>query len=256
MNKIYGLKSKTINIFLVICIIAVSIILLNGGREKVIGVFMSNQNDMAIHSVETKDKKISISFDAAYGDQYTDEILTILDKNDIKATFFLVGNWVDNYSDKVKKIHDKGHEIGNHSTTHPYFTQLDSIKMKEEIFSTSEKIKEITGEATVLFRPPFGDYNSQVVNVVKETGHQCILWDVDSLDWKDPGEKVMFNRVIDGVTNGSVILYHLNAEQTPKILDKTIKELKKAGYQFVKVSDLIYKEDYYIDHTGRQKPVK
>jgi peptidoglycan-N-acetylglucosamine deacetylase len=256
LNKIHNIKTTIINISLVLCIIAVSIVLLNGGREKIISVFANSQKDASIHSVETQEKKIAISFDAAYGDQYTDEILNILDKNKIKATFFLVGNWVDKYPEKAKKIHDKGHEIGNHSTTHPYFTQLDSIKIKEEIFTTSEKIKAITGEGSELFRPPFGDYNSDVVKVVREVGYYCILWDVDSLDWKDPGEDVIYKRVVNGVTNGSVVLYHLNAEQTPKVLDKTIKELNKRGYKFVRISDLIYKENYYIDHAGRQKPVK
>jgi peptidoglycan-N-acetylglucosamine deacetylase len=256
MKKAYSIKAILVNIFFALCIVQVSILLLDGGGDRVVSVFMSNHKDMSIHSVETKEKKIAISFDAAYGNQFTDEILNILDKNKIKATFFLVGNWVDKYPDKVKIIYDKGHEIGNHSTSHPYFTQLDEIKIKEEIFTTSDKIKAITGEGTALFRPPFGDYDSHVVKVVKDTGHYCILWDVDSLDWKDPGEDVMFKRVTNTATNGSVILYHLNAEQTPKVLDKTIKELKNKGYTFVKISELIYKENYYIDHTGRQKPIK
>jgi polysaccharide deacetylase family sporulation protein PdaB len=250
------LKNKVINILLVFCIVFVSVIYSTGGGFKFLNVFLHNQKDVPISCVETAEKKIALTFDAAYGSQYTDEILNILDKNNVKATFFVVGNWIDKYSDKVKKINDKGHEIGNHSTTHPHFTQLTPIKMKEEIFNTSNKIKNITGENTIVFRPPFGDFNSQVVKTVQETGHYCILWDVDSLDWKNPGENIIYKKVVEGVGNGSVVLFHNNAEQTPKVLDKIIKDLKKRGYSFVKISDLIYKDGYYIDHTGRQRLIK
>lgn len=250
------IKARIINICLVAVIVAISVVYSHGGGLKILNVFLHNQNEIPIYCVETEKKSIALSFDAAYGSQYTDEILNILEKNDVKATFFLVGNWIDKYPDKVKTIYSKGHEIGNHSTTHPHFTQLDPSKIKEEIYATSGKIKSLTGNGTVFFRPPFGDYNSEVVNVVKETGHTCILWDVDSQDWKNPGEEVVYKRVVDNVGNGSMVLFHNNAEQTPKVLDSIIKELKKKGFSFVKISDLIYKDNYYIDHTGRQKLIK
>lgn len=226
------------------------------GKYELLNVFLNTQRELPIYCVDTQEKKVAITFDAAWGDEYTDQILDILEENGVKATFFLVGSWVDKYPDKVKKIFDKGHEIGNHSTTHPHFSQLSPLKMKEEIFKTSEKIRRITGKETNLFRPPFGDYNSLVVKTVKEAGHYCIQWDVDSIDWKDPGEDVIYNRVVSRVTNGSIVLFHNYAKQTPPVLDKIIKELKKKGFQFVTVSELIYKDNYYIDHTGRQKPVE
>lgn len=248
-------KNKIINLILVFCVVTVSVLYATGNGLGFINAFLNTQREIPIYSVERKDNKIAISFDAAWGDQYTDEILEILEKNDVKATFFLVGNWVDKYPDRVKKIYEMGHEIGNHSTTHPHFTQLDAQKISEEIFMTSNKIREITGEGTVVFRPPFGDYNSEVVKIIKGTGHYCIQWDVDSLDWKNPGEEGIFNRVTKKVQKGSIILFHNNADQTPGVLDRIIKELKARGFEFVKMSDLIYKEGYYIDHTGRQRPL-
>ncbi|TDT61074.1 polysaccharide deacetylase family sporulation protein PdaB [Fonticella tunisiensis] len=256
MKVFYVKRSIIINLMLVFCIVTVSVIYSLGEGFNFIDVLVNTRKDIPIYSVERNDKKIAISFDAAWGSEYTDEILKILEKNDVKATFFLVGSWVDKYPDQVRRIYDMGHEIGNHSATHPHFTQLDVQKMKEEIFITSDKIKNITGVGTSVFRPPFGDYNSDVVKAVKEAGHYCIQWDVDSLDWKNPGEEFIINRVTNQVGSGSIVLFHNNAEQTPKVLDKIIKDLKKKGYEFVKISELIYKENYYIDHTGRQRPVK
>lgn len=255
MKVIYISKNTITNLCLVFCIVLVSVLYGVSGGFRLLNVFVGNERELPIYCVDTKDKNIAISFDAAWGSQYTDEILDILDKNNVKATFFLVGNWVDKYPEKVKKIHDKGHEIGNHSTTHPHFTQLTNQKIKEEILITSDKIKNITGKKTNLFRPPFGDYNSQVVKSVKDTGHSVIQWDVDSMDWTNPGEDAIFTRVTKKATNGSIVLFHNNAEETPKVLDKIIKELKSEGYNLVKISDLLYKDGYYIDHTGRQKPV-
>lgn len=256
MKVVFISKKIIINIALVLCITMVSIFYAMGGRLGFINVFLNTQNEIPIYSVETKEKKLAITFDAAWGDQYTDDILSILQKNNVKATFFLVGSWTDKYGDKVKKIKSMGHEIGNHSSTHPHFTQLDTQKIKDEIFSTSDKIKNITGESTKLFRPPFGDYNSNVVRTIRETGHFCVQWDVDSLDWTNPGEDFIYERIMGSIGNGSIILFHNNAEQTPKVLDKLIKDIKKQGYEFVTISELIYKDNYFIDHTGKQRTAK
>lgn len=251
-----SLKRIGLNIVVVSFLVLLSLYFSVGSGTKYMKVFLNIERDIPIYSVETNEKKVALTFDAAWGEEYTDEILKILEKNNVKATFFLVGNWVDRYPEKVKKIYEKGHEIGNHSTSHPHFTELNNEKIKEEIFLTSEKVKSINNKGTTLFRPPFGDYNSEVVKTVKETGHYCILWDVDSLDWKNPGEDVILNRVIEKADNGSIVLFHNNAEETPKVLDRIIKELKKRNFTFVKISDLIYKDNYYIDNLGRQKQIK
>lgn len=256
MKVVFITKKIIINIALVVCITIVSIFYAMGGRLGFINVFMSNQNEIPIYSVETGDKKLALTFDAAWGDQYTDEILSILEENHVKGTFFLVGSWTDKYGDKVKKIKDMGHEIGNHSSTHPHFTQLDSQKIKDEIYTTSNKIKNITGEPTKLFRPPFGDYNSNVVRTVRETGHFCIQWNVDSLDWRGISENEVYDRVISKVDSGSIVLFHNSCPNTAACLPNIIKKLRKDGYTFVTVSQLIFKENYYVDSLGRQRSLK
>lgn len=256
MKVVFISRKTIINIALVISITMVSVFYAMGGRLGFINVFLNTQNEIPIYSVETRDKKLALTFDAAWGDQYTDEILRILEKNNVKATFFLVGSWTDRYGDKVKKIKDMGHEIGNHSTTHPHFTQLDSQKIKEEIYATSNKVKNITGESTKLFRLPFGDYNSDVVRTVRETGHFCIQWDVDSLDWRGISDDEVYNRVVSKVSNGSIVLFHNSCANTAESLPHIIEKLRKDGYTFVTISDMLFKENYYVDSLGRQRSLK
>lgn len=249
-------KNKLFNLMLVICIVLVAVIYSKGEGLRIVNVFLNNENEIPIYCVETDEKKIALTFDVAIGDEYIEDILNILEKNNVKATFFVIGSWVDRHEAILKKIDDCGHEIGNHSTTHPYFTQLSPQRIKEEIYITSSKIRKVTGKDINIFRPPFGDYNREVVKTVREAGYYCIQWDVDSLDWKSPGEEYIYKRVMEKTENGSILLFHNTAKQTPGILEKIIKALKEKDYEFVKITALIYKEGYYIDHTGKQKPLK
>jgi len=217
-------------------------------------VFLSNKRLLPIYSVDTQEKKIAISFDAAWGDEYTEELLKIMEDRGIKCTFFLVGFWVDAHPDKVKKIAEAGHEIGNHSTNHPHMTKLNKEQIRMEIETTQKKIEELAGDRAVkLFRPPFGDYNDTLISTCHEIGFYPIQWDVDSLDWKEYGVEHMYRQVTSKVRNGSIVLFHNNAKYTTKALPLILDHLLKEGYEFVPISELIYKEDYYIDHTGRQK---
>jgi peptidoglycan-N-acetylglucosamine deacetylase len=253
MKVIYFSKTVLINICVILCLIVISVVYALGGGIKSLNVFLNTQRSIPIYSVETEENKIALTFDAAYGADYTNQIIDILDKNNIKATFFLVGNWVDNYPEKLNKLLAKGHEIGNHSNSHPHFTQITKSQIISEVALTRDKIKKLTGINTTLFRAPFGDYNSDVVKTVLNTKNQFIQWDVDSLDWKNPGTYFIYNNIMKGIDKGSIILMHTNAEQTPLVLDRIIVDLKNKGYIFVKVSDLIYKNNFYIDHTGRQR---
>ncbi len=248
-------KSMFKQLLLVLILVLVSVVYTQGYTPGVLSVLFNNDKRLPIYSVETEHKTIAISFDAAYGDQYTPRILDILDEYNVKTTFFLVGFWVDKYGDVLEEIHRRGHEIGNHSTTHPQMSKLTVDEIKKELQTTSEKIKAVTGKAPILFRPPFGDYNNKVIETAQELGYYSIQWDVDSLDWKEFGVEPVVDRVLKKVNKGSIILFHNNAKYVadflPIILDRLIKE----GYKIVPVSELIIKSDYYIDHTGRQKPV-
>lgn len=215
-------------------------------------VFNSEQKKSPIYCVDTSEKKVAISFDASWGDDNTMQILDILNKNNVKATFFLVGGWIDDYPNIVKEIYNNNHEIGNHSDMHPDMTKISKDKIIEEIAITDGKVRSITGQGTKLFRCPSGSYNNTVIDTVKITGHYCIQWNVDSIDWKEQGKDIEYERVMKKVKPGSIILFHNNAKYTPENLPRIIRGLKERGYSFVKVGDLIYKDNYYINNIGKQ----
>lgn len=212
---------------------------------------------LPIYCVDTQGKKqVAISFDAAWGADDTDRLLQILDDNDVKTTFFLCGYWVDKYPDEVKKIYEAGHDIGNHSNTHPHSSKLSLEQNKHNIMDCHNKIKDLLGYEAFLFRPPFGEYNDTVLNAAEECGYYSIQWDVDSLDWKNLGIDHEVNQVLNHkhLGDGSIILFHNDAKFTPEALDTIIKGLKEKGFEIVPVSELILKNNYYMDTEGRQIP--
>ena len=212
---------------------------------------------LPIYSVQPAqgEKKIAISFDAAWGADDTDTLIEILGEYNVKATFFLVGQWVDTYPEEVKKLADAGHEVMNHSDTHPYFTQCSTDKIIQEIESCNDKIEAITGVRPTLIRCPYGDYDDNVVNTVRSLGMEPIQWSIDSLDWKDSSTAdSIFQRVTSQATAGGIILCHNDAEYTPDALAAILKTLIDEGYTFVPISELILTGEYTIDHTGMQCP--
>lgn len=212
--------------------------------------------EIPIFSVEKEEKDIAISFDINWAEKdYLSSILDILDKYNVKATFFIMGGWA-NYSEenltKLKLIHERGHEIGNHSYKHPMFSSISEARMLEELKKTDEVIENTTGEKPKLFRFPSGDYNKEACKVVKDAGYIPIQWDVDSIDWKEEGAEVEYNRVKKKIKPGSIVLFHNNAKYTPDNLDRILKELKTEGYNFQTIGQLILDENYYIDENGIQ----
>jgi peptidoglycan/xylan/chitin deacetylase (PgdA/CDA1 family) len=167
-----------------------------------------------------------------------------------------VAFWVDKNPEMVKMIYEGGHEIGNHSAKHPKMSQLSESQIVTELKTTSDKIEAITGKPTTLFRPPFGDYNNTLIKTAKDMGYQIIQWDVDSLDYKDYGTDAIVKKVCSKVTNGSIVLFHNNATYTKDALPIILDKLQGEGYEIVPISELILKENYYIDHTGRQRMLK
>lgn len=255
--KLYLLnKNKIKNFILVILFLSVSVLYSVGIKNGVLSVFINNSKELPIYCVEKEEKVVSLTFDAAWGANYTEDLLRILKQYDVKATFFLVEFWVENFPEMVKKIDEEGHEIGNHSATHPKMSKLTKFQIIDELTSTGGKINQITGKEVNLFRPPFGDYNNTLIKTCRELGYQVIQWDVDSLDYKDYGSTSIVNRVMSKVKNGSIVLFHNNATFTKDALPIIIDQLQKQGYRIVPVSELIYKENYYIDHTGMQKKLK
>ncbi len=212
----------------------------------------TSSRSLPIYSVETEEKKIAISFDCAWGAEYTQKLLDYMANNDVRCTFFAVQFWVEKYPDFVKKIVESGHEMGTHSRTHPYMSKLTKAQIQDELSTSSKAIEDITGKKVTLFRPPYGDYNNLLIDTCKEMNLFPVQWDVDSLDWKNLSAQEIALRVINGAKNGSIILCHNNGLHTAEALPMIFSTLKNRGFTFVPISELIYKENYTIDHNGRQ----
>ena len=220
------------------------------------GSSAANGRQLPIYCVQTDQKKVALTFDAAWGNEDTQKILDILKEKNVHATFFMTGGWVKNYPEDVKAILAAGHDLGNHSENHKNMSQLSSDEQKQELLSVHERVRQLTGYEMFLFRPPYGDYDDSVVLTARECGYYPIQWDVDSLDWKDYGTDAILDRVLNHshLGNGSIILCHNGAKYTAQALERLITGLQEKGYRIVPVSELILREDYHMDAEGRQIP--
>lgn len=211
-----------------------------------------------IFQVDTEKPLVALSFDSGSVFDYTDQLLEILNRYNVRTTFFLTKDWMDDHGDSVKKIYEAGHEIGNHSVSHPDMTDMTPEQISAQIQAAHEKIRELTGREAFLFRAPYGAYNSKVIDTVKNNGYYCIQWTVDSLDWKNLGVQPILDRVLNSgkLKNGAIVLMHNGAEYTPQALETIIKEIQSRGYTIVPVSELIYTRDYKLDVYGIQHSTK
>ncbi|CCQ95273.1 putative polysaccharide deacetylase pdaB [[Clostridium] ultunense Esp] len=216
-----------------------------------VGLIYAEKNSMsvialrepsAIYSVPTKEKKIALTFDISWGEIRTLPILEVLQEEGVKkATFFLSGPWSRDHVEIVRKIKEMGYEIGSHGYKHTNYSQLSDQEIREQILKAHAILKEITGETPTLIRTPNGDFDQRVLNIANQLGYTVIQWDTDSLDWKNPGVDAIVNRVLTKVHPGDIILMHASdsCKQTHLALPTMIKELRRKGYQFVTVSELI-----------------
>lgn len=213
-----------------------------------------HEKELPIYSVDTNEAKVALSFDAAWGNEDTQKLLDTLKKNDVKATFFMTGGWIEKYPEDVKAIAADGHELGNHSENHKEMSKISADECKTEIMTPHEKVKKLTGIDMKVFRPPYGDYNDTLINTLKDCGYYGIQWDVDSLDWKDYSADTILSNVLNhkALGNGSIILCHNGGKHTAEALDQLIKGLKEKGFTLVKMSELIYPDNYELDVTGKQ----
>lgn len=209
---------------------------------------------LPIYSTETTDKKIAITFDVAWENSNTEELIKILKDNDAKATFFITGDWCDRYPDDVKRFFDAGHEIENHSDQHPHVLGANVNDLISDTRECSRKIKMITGEEPTLYRAPYGEFDDSLITTLDGMGMKVIQWDVDSVDWKKPSAADIKKKVLKGVKPGSILLFHNDLENTTEALPDILSNLKSQGYKFVTVSELIYKDNYTIDSNGKQIP--
>ena len=252
---------KKYSLFMILAVLLTAVILMvstcvfcvkRKNLTQTTGAGVGSTRSLPIYSVDRTDKKIAISFDCAWGVDFTDKLLDAMQKNDVRCTFFAVQFWVEKYPEYVEKIVNAGHEIGTHSRTHSYMSKQSQAEIKDELTTSSLAIERLTGQKVTLFRPPYGDYNNLLIDTCNSMGIYPIQWDVDSLDWKNLSATEIAMRVINGAKNGSIILCHNNALHTAEALPLIFSTLKNKGFEFVPISELIYKDNYRIDNSGKQ----
>lgn len=249
--------------------------LYNGiGGGNITGNCMAGKKALPIYSVDMESKRnssadgdeeakttnasnqkyISISFDAAWGADDTIQILDILDKHNVKTTFFMTGGWVDDFPDMVKEIHKRGHDLGNHSQNHKHMSKLSISEQQKEINDVTASVKELTGYEMFLFRPPYGDYNTTLIETVYGCNYYPVQWSVDSLDWKDYGVDNIIKTVTKhkNMKDGAIILMHNGAKYTAAALENIITTLQADGYTLVPLSELIIRDNFHMDANGMQ----
>ena len=255
MRSFFVVKSRTIKIVIAMLIVVILLTVSFGGVQLAEVFFGYSTRKVPVYCVDTQNKQVAISFDAAWSADKTDEILEILKEYNVSATFFLVGFWVDEYEEEVKKISDAGIEIGTHSESHPDMAKLDAETIKTELTTSIKKIEKITNKKVELFRAPFGSYNNTLLEQAENMGLITIQWDVDTLDWKGLSAQDMCSRVLDKVKNGSIILMHNNSDNILDGLRMILDRLTMQGYEITSVGELVYKDNFEIDRNGVQHKI-
>lgn len=223
-------------------------------EEYELEVLAGKKRELPVYSVERDDKKIALTIDAAWEDDKTDFILETLKSYNVKATFFLCGFWVEKYPEKVKAIYDAGHELGNHTATHPHMNKLSAAQMQKEIEDFEAMMVKITGEKTKVFRAPYGEYNDSVITTVRSLGYEVLQWDLDTVDWKEErSTQTILDGVLPKLHPGCIILCHNNGYKIKEYLPTLLKTATSEGYEFVTISELLLEGETVIDVNGVQK---
>ncbi len=268
--RIFVITKRTLIIaaIVVVCIIAAVIIAISftdGSATAVTGVnvqedyeltvMAGRKKDLPVYSVLRDDNKIALTIDAAWEDDKTLFILDTLKQYDVKATFFLCGFWVEKYPDEVKAIAEAGHEIGNHTATHPHMSRLSTSQMQEELNKFETLLEPLTGKKCTLFRAPYGEYNDTVIKTVRDMGYSTIQWNLDTVDWRpERSAQTILDTVLPNLSSGSIILCHNNGYKIKEYLPTLIETAIGKGYTFVTVSELLLEGNTLIDVNGVQKP--
>lgn len=210
--------------------------------------------EVPICSAEKEEPEISLTFDVTGSGESVRKILDILEKQQVKATFFVTGEWVQKFPEDTKRILTAGHDLGNNSENHRQMGELSVEECRKEIMQLHDRIKELTGREMNLFRPPYGEYNNTVIRTAYTCGYYPICWNIDSQDWKDYGADDILKQVTENenLGNGAIIFCHTESKHIADALEKIVGELKGKGYTLVPVSELIYREHYHMEMAGKQ----
>lgn len=210
-------------------------------KETVPTVHLQDLPPSPVYKGNPEKPMVSFIVNVAWGNEYLSPILATLKKNNVHATFFLEGRWVKNHPELAKMLVAAGHEVGNHSYSHPDMKQISSSLLRQEIVKTNQVIKATTGIVPKWLAPPSGSYRDEVVKIAAEEKLGTILWSVDTIDWKKPSPEELINRVLGKIHNGAIVLMH-PTESTTKALDPLIKAIKVKGLQLNTVTELLSEE--------------
>lgn len=192
-------------------------------------------------------KYVALTFDDGPSSKVTPRILQTLEQHDAKATFFMLGNRVEMYPTIAAQVAAEGHEIANHTFSHPNLKKLSHKEMTEEIEKTNKLIEISTGVTPTLFRPPYGIYSQDILNYTASNNYSTILWSVDSLDWKSRNPAAIKKEILSNITNRSIVLMHDLHTATAEALPELLMTLKQEGYEFVTVSELLTLQNEKVD---------
>ena len=167
-----------------------------------------------------------------------------------------MGEWIKQYPDTVKAIHEEGHELGNHSENHFHMTQLDKEEITQEIDLVTQQVKTLVNVQMNLFRPPYGNYNNEVLSIAENLGYQTIQWNIDAADWKGKGFDTVIDHVVNSprLNNGAIILLHTGTQDGLNALEAILQGVHEKGYQLVPLGELLYKKDFYVE-AGVQRVI-
>jgi len=248
----YRVLSRRAALF-VLTLGAAAFYLLAGVAGLSVGV-LAEPTRRPIYSVETPQMQVALGLNCAWGNEDIEEILAVLARYDVPASFFVLGQWAERYPESVRMIASAGHEVGSHSNTHADMTNLSEGQIQRQISESLETIQGLTGVRPTLFRTPSGAYNNQVIALIEQAGLYPIQWDCDSLDYRDLTADQMWARISKNLRPGSILLFHGGTKNTASALPQIIEQIRAEGYEFVPVSQLIHPRPYTVNFEGRQRP--
>lgn len=211
------------------------------------------ERKIPVYRVVTDEKKAALTFNCAWDDSTTDEILNILDRENVRCTFFFVGDYARKYPEDVRKIVNAGHEPANHSDRHISPSKQSFSSLAADISSCNDEIKTLTGRTCRLYRAPSGEYTNDAISAAESLGMTTVQWNVDSIDWRNKAPAEILERIKTKTVGGSIILFHTGKQNTADALPAVIELLKKSGYELVTVSELLPDGEYDILHDGAAK---
>lgn len=235
-SKIYTIKlSKILVNFVIVLmlVVAAAFAVVGGGI-----VSASNVVNGVYYSGNEESNKVSLMINVYWGTEFLDEMLEILDKHDVKATFFIGGTWAVRENEMLEKIYESGHEIANHAYTHKDLDKATSEEIEKEILTTHNLVKKVIGCEMNLFAPPSGAYSKATVDVASTLGYKVVMWTRDTVDWRDQDAEIIYSRAVNGAKGGDLVLMH-PTKATAQALERIITTLQANGLTLTTVSDTL-----------------